>query len=159
MKIPKAAKKKIARKKVKKKKTTAKIVTKKKTAKKATKKKETTVKIKKRAKRADLSKEIAETYGVHRTKDGVMVVTLYPAANNLQIAGDFNNWQPEQSPMRKINKYGVWQLKLHLAPGTYHYRLVADGEWQRDPYNRITELNPYGELNSILEVSHKSTSR
>jgi hypothetical protein len=30
--------------------------------------------------------------------------------------------------------------------------LVVDGRWQQDPYNERSELNPYGEYNSILEV-------
>jgi len=28
----------------------------------------------------------------------------------------------------------------------------VDGKWQQDPYNEATEPNPYGELNSVLEV-------
>jgi hypothetical protein len=28
----------------------------------------------------------------------------------------------------------------------------VDGQWQQDPYNERSELNPYGEYNSILEV-------
>jgi hypothetical protein len=30
--------------------------------------------------------------------------------------------------------------------------MVVDGQWQQDPYNEQTELNPFGEFNSILEV-------
>jgi hypothetical protein len=28
----------------------------------------------------------------------------------------------------------------------------VDGHWQQDPYNENTEMNPYGEYNSVLEV-------
>ncbi len=31
-------------------------------------------------------------------------------------------------------------------------RLVVDGQWQQDPYNDWTESNPFGDLNSVLEV-------
>ena len=81
-----------------------------------------------------------------------MFVTLYPRAKNVQIAGDFNGWQPEQTTLEKVSENGAWQIKLPLAAGKYRYRLVVDGQWQQDPYNENTELNPYGELNSVIEV-------
>ena len=94
----------------------------------------------------------AEFYGVHQTGDGVMFVAFYPQAHCVQLAGDFNKWQPEKAPMQKTAS-GAWQIKLPLSKGTYRYRLVVDGRWQHDPYNKITEANPYGELNSVLKVS------
>ena len=100
----------------------------------------------------DFDAKIAEFYGVRQIGDAVMFVTLYPRANSVQIAGDFNNWQPEKTPLTKVNENGVWQIKLPMASGKYRYRLVVDGQWQQDPYNENTELNPFGELNSVLEV-------
>jgi 1,4-alpha-glucan branching enzyme len=81
-----------------------------------------------------------------------MFVTLYPRAKAVQIAGDFNNWQPQLNPMERVGESGVWQTKIALPEGHYRYRYVVDGQWQQDPYNEKTELNPYGEYNSILEV-------
>ena len=66
--------------------------------------------------------------------------------------GDFNNWRPELTTMQKVGQSGVWQTKLTLPNGKYRYRFVVDGQWQQDPYNEQTEMNPYGELNSIFEV-------
>ncbi len=100
----------------------------------------------------DFDAKIAEFYGVRQIGDAVMFVTLYPRAKSVQIAGDFNNWQPEKTPLTKVNENGVWQIKLPMASGKYRYRLVVDGQWQQDPYNENTELNPFGELNSVLEV-------
>ena len=96
--------------------------------------------------------KLAEYYGVTQMNDAAVFVTLYPRAQEVQIAGDFNNWQPEQSPMQKVGHSGVWQTKMHLAAGRYRYRLVVDGQWQQDPYNELTEQNPFGGLNSVLEV-------
>ena len=96
--------------------------------------------------------KLAEYYGVSQINDAAVFVTLYPRAQEVQIAGDFNNWQPEQSPMQKVGDSGVWQTKMNLAAGRYRYRLVVDGQWQQDPYNEFTELNPFGGLNSVLEV-------
>lgn len=99
-----------------------------------------------------LDVKLAEYYGVTQMNDAAVFVTLYPRAQEVQIAGDFNNWQPEQSPMEKVGESGVWQTKMNLAAGRYRYRLVVDGQWQQDPYNEQTEQNPFGGLNSVLEV-------
>ena len=145
----------MAVKKTKRKKTAGKKAVKKKTAKKVIKKKK-----KKKAARtirkppepADIDRLIAECCGVHQVKDGVVFVAFYPKAEKVQIAGSFNDWKPETTPMEKVSENGVWQCKLKLSPGTYHYRQVVDGCWTHDHYNAATELNEYGELNSVFEV-------
>ena len=101
---------------------------------------------------ADVEVKLSGYYGVNQIDDAVVFVTLYPRADSVQIAGDFNNWQPEEAPMQKVGDGGAWQTKLSLPAGKYHYRLVVDGQWQQDPYNELTELNPFGEFNSIIEV-------
>ena len=97
-------------------------------------------------------RKLADFYGIRQTGGAVSFVTLYPRAKTVQIAGDFNNWQPEQSIMKNPGNDGKWQLTLPLGPGKYRYRLVVDGHWQQDPYNEQLEVNPFGEFNSILEV-------
>jgi chromosome partitioning protein len=99
-----------------------------------------------------LDAKLSEYYGVSQMQDAVVFVTLYPRAGAVAIAGDFNNWQPATTPMQRVGETGVWQAKMKLPHGTYRYRLVVDGQWQQDPYNERSELNPYGEYNSILEV-------
>ncbi len=96
--------------------------------------------------------KLSDYYGVSRINDAVVFVTLYPRAESVQIAGDFNSWQPEKTPMSKVGQSGVWQTKLNLPPGKYRYRLVVDGQWQQDPYNELTELNPFGSFNSVVDV-------
>ena len=99
------------------------------------------------------SAKLSEYYGVSQMNDAVVFVTLYPRAQNVQIAGDFNNWQPEQHIMEKVGDSGVWQTQMKLDPGRYRYRLVVDGQWQQDPYNESTEMNPFGGFNSIVEIT------
>jgi len=100
----------------------------------------------------DIDAKLSDYYGVSQINDAVVFVTLYPRAEAVRIAGDFNNWQPEKTEMEKVGQSGVWQTKLKLPAGKYRYRLVVDGQWQQDPYNEKTEMNPYGDFNSILEV-------
>jgi len=96
--------------------------------------------------------KLSDYYGVSQVNDAVVFVTLYPRATNVQLAGDFNSWQPTTTPMERVGDSGVWQAKMKLPEGTYRYRLVVDGQWQQDPYNEHTELNPFGELNSVVEI-------
>ncbi|MBN1125415.1 MAG: AAA family ATPase [Sedimentisphaerales bacterium] len=99
-----------------------------------------------------LDAKIAEFYGARQTGDVVTFVTLYPRAQTVQVAGDFNNWQPHMGQLQKVSENGIWQIKLPIASGRYRYRLVVDGIWQQDPYNEMTEMNPYGDFNSVVEV-------
>ena len=96
--------------------------------------------------------KLSDYYGVQQVEQAIVFVTLYPRADDVKIAGDFNNWQPEKTNMEKVGQSGVWQSKLNLPKGKYRYRLVVDGQWQQDPYNGQTELNPFGGFNSIVEV-------
>jgi len=105
------------------------------------------------AEKKTLDMKIAEFYGTRQIGEAMMFVTLYPRAKSVQIAGDFNNWQPEKTQLDKVGANGVWQIKLPMTRGKYRYRLVVDGQWQQDPYNEMTEMNPFGEMNSVLYVN------
>jgi chromosome partitioning protein len=102
--------------------------------------------------KTDTDIKLSDYYGVSQINNAVVFVTLYPRAKSVQIAGDFNNWQPEKTPLQKVGQNGVWQTKLKIPAGKYRYRIVVDGHWQQDPYNEHTELNPFGGFNSIVEV-------
>jgi chromosome partitioning protein len=101
---------------------------------------------------AETNAKLSDYYGVNQIDDALVFVSLYPRASTVQIAGDFNNWQPTKTPMKRVGDSGIWQTKLKLPQGKYRYRLVVDGQWQQDPYNELTEVNPFGEYNSVLEV-------
>lgn len=102
--------------------------------------------------RKNLAERLTKLYGVRQTDQGALFCQPNQSAGQLRIAGDFNNWQPEQACMNHNSKLDVWELCLPLPPGKYRYRLVVDGRWTSDPHNQQVEVNPYGELNSILEV-------
>ena len=44
----------------------------------------------------------------------------------------FNDWHPGVTEMMALGD-GRWAKELALPPGTYEYRLVADGEWMSNP--------------------------
>jgi chromosome partitioning protein len=76
-----------------------------------------------------------------------------PDAKDVFVVGDFNNWTPNESSRMQLEK-DAWKKKLPLEPGRYHYRFVVDGEWVDDPANPKKESNPFGDTNSLLEISH-----
>ncbi len=101
---------------------------------------------------AKIDEKLSDYYGVTQINDAIAFVTLYPRAKSVHIAGDFNNWQPVKTPLEKVGQSGVWQTEMKLPAGKYRYRLVVDGQWQQDPYNEHTEVNPFGGFNSVIEV-------
>lgn len=98
-------------------------------------------------------KAAAESCGVKQAGNVVVFSVYCPNASVVQLAGDFNNWQPQQSPMRRADKKDYWETRLSLQPGRYCYRFVVDGKWRQDSSNNSSEANPYGELNSVLLVN------
>ena len=54
-----------------------------------------------------------------------------PNAQEVGIAGSFNDWHPSVTPMIRLNN-GKWAKELTLPPGRYEYRFVVDGEWVDD---------------------------
>ena len=77
-----------------------------------------------------------------------------PEAKEVYIAGDFNGWRlDDSSRMQKDND--IWKKIMNITPGRHHYRFVIDGKWVDDPNNPNKEKNPYGELDSLIEIQSK----
>lgn len=102
--------------------------------------------------RQKLNDRLAKLYGVRTTGQGTLFVQPANGARRLAIAGDFNDWRPEATPLRPNRDLGVFEACVDLPPGRYRYRLVVDDHWTTDPHNRYVETNPFGELNNIVEV-------
>jgi chromosome partitioning protein len=74
-----------------------------------------------------------------------------PEAESVYVVGDFNNWsRNESSRMEKDN--GTWTKKIALEPGRYRYRFVVNDSWVEDPSNAQKAENPFGGMDSLLEV-------
>ncbi len=82
----------------------------------------------------------------------VVRLALYqPNASEVFVAGSFNNWEPRANPLLK-KPDDQWIAELKLNPGQYEYRFVVDGQWLDDPMASRYVANPFGGLNSIIEV-------
>jgi chromosome partitioning protein len=100
---------------------------------------------------AETARKIEMLYGPQSVEDGMVFTVRAIGAKTVRLAGDFNSWNPELAPMEPLGN-DAYQIRLPLAPGRYRYRYVIDERWEKDPANDQVELNPFGELNSIVEV-------
>jgi chromosome partitioning protein len=102
---------------------------------------------------AEPSETVRALFGVRHTRSGVLFVQPLSLGNWVAVAGPFNQWSSTMHQMRRNEALGVFELCIPLGPGRHHYRLVVDGQWTVDPFNDASESNPYGELNSVVEVA------
>lgn len=94
--------------------------------------------------------------------DGILFRYQAPAARQVNVAGEFNNWlgtanggrlDPNLDAMRDTDGDGVWELALPLPPGRYQYKFLVDQvDWQEDPANPESADDGFGGQNSILVV-------
>ena len=69
------------------------------------------------------------------------------------IVGDFNNWDPIETPMSKL-KSGEFSAVLELDAGkSYEFRYLVGGQyWYNDPEADGYAANIFGSENSVLTV-------
>lgn len=70
----------------------------------------------------------------------------------VQIAGDFNSWNPSGYDFHYNSDNNWWEIILNIEPGNYTYQLIANGHWFCDPDNPHKIDNGYGNFNSVLEL-------
>src|SRR3954454_7884065 len=71
-------------------------------------------------------------------------------ARSVSVAGTFNQWDTNQTPLTKNGDH--WTATLMLPRGEYEYRFYMDGYWVADPCALDSVANPFGGLNSVLTV-------
>ncbi len=76
---------------------------------------------------------------------------LAPDAQNVSLAGDFNDWDVNTHLLQKVSS-GTWEVNIDLNPGKYEYRFVVDGEWKNDPDCMSFTPNSFGSENCILKL-------
>jgi chromosome partitioning protein len=73
-------------------------------------------------------------------------------ASQVFLVGDFNNWRLDESSKLWDQGKGTWQKRVILEPGRYRYKFVVDGKWVADPSNNLAEPNPFGGIDSVIEI-------
>ncbi|MCI8724874.1 MAG: 1,4-alpha-glucan branching protein GlgB [Hungatella sp.] len=95
--------------------------------------------------------EIYEKLGAHprnyKGKDGMYFAVWAPHAASVSLVGDFNNWDPESSPMKQLETSGIYEI---FVPGLgsgelYKYAITTSGGkvlFKADPYAFGAEYRP-----------------
>ena len=73
-----------------------------------------------------------------------------PHAQSVQLAGDFNQWQP-QSMQPSVD--GWWFAMIHLNPGYHQYLYLIDGKPALDPHATGVARNEQNEAVSWVTVT------
>lgn len=89
--------------------------------------------------------EAYQYLGAHIENDGVTFRTFAPAAKQISVIGDFNNWQ--ETPMIKIYDGNFWECHISSARAgmRYKYRIYSnEGIFidHADPYAFYSEVRP-----------------
>src|SRR5258706_8920224 len=74
------------------------------------------------------------------------------SVGKVELGGEWNKFDPTQTPMSGPDRAGAYTASVTLLPGSYGYKVVLDGtDWRLDP------ANPYSKYvggleNSVVEV-------
>lgn len=93
---------------------------------------------------------------LHRPGSGEKIEVAFsleqPDAHEVYLCGDFNEWSPLAVRMIRHEGNGHWEKRLTLAPGRYEYQFIVDGKWTPDPQSKASVMNPFGSINSVVEI-------
>jgi chromosome partitioning protein len=104
-------------------------------------------------KRLRKDKSASYSVGPRQTKEGVLFSYYDPSARDVQLVGDFSDWEPLQNSMIQDQGKHIWTGVIPLEAGTYQYKFIVDGEWKIDPDNAEVVTTSMGARNSAVNVS------
>jgi len=85
----------------------------------------------------------------------VRFVLFAPEAQQVALAGTFNQWDPAATPLVRTGAPGVWATTLTLPAGRggqHQYAFVVDGaRWVADPSAPAVD-DGFGRQNSVLAL-------
>ena len=86
----------------------------------------------------------------------VQFILVAPAAREVSLVGDFNDWQVGSAPLRAAAAGGVWTIEVPLAPGRHRYAFVVDGSrWLPDPAAPRAAGDDFGTPSSVVTVTEQ----
>lgn len=104
----------------------------------------------------DIATPQAAAPGVLLARHGatmVQFVLVAPSARNVTLVGDFNDWDPSATPLRRSTSGGAWSTAVELRPGRHRYAFVVDGvRWIADPTAPPAPDDDFGSPGSVVTV-------
>lgn len=86
-----------------------------------------------------------------KTVKPVNFICMAAEAKFVSLVGDFNQWQPHATPMKR-QPDGCWLVQVSLGPGHHHYQFLVDGKPALDPRAQGIARNERGEKVSLIAV-------
>ena len=89
-----------------------------------------------------------------RVENGRLMFVFHDdSAQTVSVAGDFNNWNEDATPLKR-NSSGLWLTEIAIPrAGRFEYKFIINGQrWIEDPSNGMKAPNNYGGLNSVLVI-------
>ena len=75
-----------------------------------------------------------------------------PSAEQVGVAGSWNNWEPAVAMLRSDGA-GVFYGVVALPPGQHEYMFVVDdADWVTDPMALVTVDDGFGRRNAVIEI-------
>ncbi len=93
---------------------------------------------------------------------GEITFTYEGEADQVLLAGAFNNWQEAASPENEMEEVeeNKFEITVWLDPGSWEYKYIIDGEWTQ-PQDYMEKISPlpndetgdgFGGYNAVIEV-------
>ncbi|GJQ62839.1 MAG: hypothetical protein SCALA702_18920 [Melioribacteraceae bacterium] len=75
-------------------------------------------------------------------------------ADHVCVVGNFNNWDLDANPMKKLKKDGSFSTTINFdAEKEYQFRYLINGKtWANEPEADNQVTTPYESENSVLEL-------
>jgi len=87
--------------------------------------------------------------------DSLTVTFMFraPGASRVCLVGDFNDWDPNATPLRRAALGDAWTARVPLRRGLHAYAFVIDGsDWATDPLAPLAPAATFGRRNSVVVV-------
>ena len=91
-------------------------------------------------------------YSARRNLHHAIFFCHAPQAKQVALIGDFNDWDPNTTPMAK-QPDGRWMVALELSHGYHHYLFWVDGKSMLDPNAAGQARNTRNEPVSLRAIS------
>ena len=89
---------------------------------------------------------------VAKTIKPVNFICTIANAKHVTLIGDFNDWHPEATPMKR-HPDGSWHAQVQLTHGHHHYQFLVDGKATLDPRASGVARNEQDEKVSMVAVA------
>lgn len=83
----------------------------------------------------------------------VQFVFYAPGAQQVELVGDFTDWQAGRILLEGPDAAGRWTARVALPEGRHEYLFLVDGRtWQTDPLAQVQRPDGFGNLNAVMNL-------